>query len=91
MLCQRSPLGKVSSLQVPPPFPSGVRDHMEFVVAVYGCPPKASKLDVSGIHHRASCLKFVRPGGLLKALIIIDEVVQELDRSIERVGTVCLD
>ena len=64
---------------------------MEFEVAVYGCPPKARILDELGIHHRASCLKFVRPDGLLKALMVIDAVVQELDKPIERVGTVCLD
>lgn len=64
---------------------------MEFEVAVYGCPPNARILDDLGIHHRASCLKFVRPEGLLKALIVIELVVQELDRSIESVGTVCPD
>lgn len=39
---------------------------------MYGCPPKARILDDLGIHHRASCLKFVRPESLLKALIVID-------------------
>jgi hypothetical protein len=64
---------------------------MEFAVVVYGCPLKTRTLDDLGIHHRASCLKFVRPEGLLKALIVIDEVAQELDKSIESVGTACSD
>lgn len=88
----RTRVGKTASVekevwdQVPAPWPSGERDHVEEserADSSYGSPPNERIVEEAGLYHSAPLRTL--SWGLGKLLIMRLDVDQEAERSIERV------